>query len=250
VEDPLTDFNVNALGTLNVLGAARAQKNPPAILFTSTNKVYGKLSHLGVKESEKRYEFAELPEGAAESQPLDFYSPYGCSKGASDQYIRDYHRIYGMDTVVFRMSCIYGPHQFGTEDQGWVVHFVISSLLNRPLNIFGNGKQVRDILFVEDLVDAFINAANNLDKTSGEVFNIGGGARNSVSLLELIDILENISGNKIQTEFFDWRPGDQKVYISNIQKANKVFGWKPKFSSQQGIQKLYDWVKDNRALFG
>lgn len=249
VEDPRTDFEVNALGTLNVLEAARLSPERPSLLFTSTNKVYGKLAALGVRDTGTRYEFITHPEGVDEFQPLDFYSPYGCSKGAADQYIHDYSRIYDLKTVVFRMSCIYGPHQFGNEDQGWVAHFVISALLNRPIKIYGDGKQVRDILFVEDLVQAFSQAIENLDKTQGEVFNIGGGRKNSVSLLELLEMLEKITGTKIQTEFCDWRPGDQKVYITNIQKASEVFGWKPRISSTEGIQRLYDWVRENRTLF-
>ena len=249
VEDPRTDFEVNAGGTLNVLEAARLSTKQPAILFTSTNKVYGKLSDLGIRDTGTRYEFPSHPRGVDETQPLDFYSPYGCSKGAADQYIRDYSRIYGMKTVVFRMSCIYGPHQFGNEDQGWVVHFVISALLNRPIKIYGDGKQARDILYVEDLVDAFCQAEENINKTAGEVFNIGGGPENSVSLLELLEMLEKVTGNKIHTESYNWRPGDQKVYISNIQKAKDIFGWEPRVSSTEGIQRLYKWVRENRTLF-
>ncbi|MCX7001339.1 MAG: NAD-dependent epimerase/dehydratase family protein, partial [Candidatus Sumerlaeota bacterium] len=187
--------------------------------------------------------------GVDESQPLDFYSPYGCSKGAGDQYVRDYARIYGMKTVVFRMSCIYGPHQFGNEDQGWVAHFVISAIAGRPIMIYGDGKQVRDILFVEDLVEAFVRAAENLDKTAGEVFNIGGGAQNSISLLELLALLEQITGRKISTEYHDWRPGDQKVYVSNIKKAHRVFSWTPRIARESGIRLLYDWALANPHLF-
>ena len=249
VEDPRTDFEVNAFGTLNVLEAARISPLKPAFLFTSTNKVYGKLMSLGVREKQTRYLFAGLPRGVDESQPLDFYSPYGCSKGAGDQYIRDYARIYGMKTVVFRMSCIYGPHQFGNEDQGWVVHFVISALLNRAINIFGDGKQVRDILYVEDLTRAFELAAENIDSTAGEVFNIGGGVENSISLLELLDILEEITEGKTPVNFYDWRPGDQKVYITNADKAREFFGWKPEISSKEGIRKMTEWVNENRELF-
>ena len=249
VEDPRIDFDVNALGALNVIEAARKADPKPAVLFTSTNKVYGKLESLGVREADNRYVFTERPEGVDESQPLDFYSPYGCSKGAADQYIRDYFRIFGLRTVVFRMSCIYGPHQFGNEDQGWVVHFVISALLGKTINIFGDGKQVRDILFVEDLADAFFRAADQIELTAGQVFNIGGGPSSSVSLLELLDILEKITGEKIPTSSFDWRPGDQKVYISNIRKAGEVFDWRPRHTSEQGIHRLYEWVKDNRNLF-
>jgi CDP-paratose 2-epimerase len=249
VEHPRTDFEINALGTLNVLEAVRIQKNPPAVLFTSTNKVYGKLPNVECRENEKAYRFPSGMKGIDELQPLDFYSPYGCSKGAADQYIHDYSRIYGLKTVVFRMSCIYGPHQFGNEDQGWVVHFVISAILNRTLNIYGDGKQVRDILYVDDLVRAFHMAAENLDKSSGGIFNIGGGLSNSISLIELIEILREITGNEIPIQFFDWRPGDQKIYISNIQKAQDILDWKPEVSAKQGIMKLHAWVKDNQKLF-
>jgi CDP-paratose 2-epimerase len=249
VEDPRTDFEVNALGTLNVLEAARSLHNPPKVLFTSTNKVYGNLFNLDIEEMSKRYRFPRNMEGIDELQPLDFYSPYGCSKGAADQYIHDYSRIYGLKTVVFRMSCIYGPHQFGNEDQGWVVHFVISAVLNRPIKIYGDGKQVRDILYVDDLVRAFYMAADDSEKASGEIFNIGGGLPNSVSLIELIEILREITGKEIPVEFFDWRPGDQKIYISNIKKAGDVLGWTPEVSAKQGIAKLHEWVKANQKLF-
>lgn len=249
VEDPRTDFEVNALGTLNVLEAARLSDNPPAVLFTSTNKVYGNLLDFDIEETPKRYRFPHNMEGIHEHQPLDFFSPYGCSKGAADQYIHDYSRIYGLKTVVFRMSCIYGPHQFGNEDQGWVVHFVISAVLNRTIKIYGDGKQVRDILYVDDLVRAFYMAAENPEKASGEIFNIGGGLSNSVSLVELMEILRDITSNEIPTQFFDWRPGDQKIYISNIRKAKDILGWTPETSAKQGIAKLHEWVKDNQKLF-
>jgi len=249
VSDPRTDFEVNALGTLNILEAARLSRSSPAILYTSTNKVYGKMSSARVVKRKFRYELTSCPDGVDESQPLDFYSPYGCSKGAGDQYVRDYARIYGMKTVVFRMSCIYGPHQFGNEDQGWVAHFVISAIAGRPIMIYGDGKQVRDILFVEDLVEAFVRAAENLDKTAGEVFNIGGGAQNSISLLELLNLLEQITGRKISTEYHDWRPGDQKVYVSNISKARRIFGWTLRIARESGIRRLCAWVQENPRLF-
>lgn len=249
VSDPRTDFEINALGTLNILEAARLSRSSPAILYTSTNKVYGKMSSTRVVKRKLRYELTSFPDGVDESQPLDFYSPYGCSKGAGDQYVRDYARIYGMKTVVFRMSCIYGPHQFGNEDQGWVAHFVISAIAGRPIMIYGDGKQVRDILFVEDLVEAFVRAAENLDKTAGEVFNIGGGAQNSISLLELLALLEQINGRKISTKYHDWRPGDQKVYVSNIKKARRIFGWTPRIARESGIRRLCAWVQENPRLF-
>lgn len=249
VTDPRTDFEINACGAFNILEAARLSGNSPAVLFTSTNKVYGKMEDMEVVDRNERYELAKLPHGVDESQPLDFYSPYGCSKGTGDQYMRDYARIYGMKTVVFRMSCIYGYHQFGNEDQGWVAHFVLSALFGRSIKIYGDGKQVRDILFVEDLAEAFCRAAENLDKTAGQVFNIGGGTQNSISLLELLAILEQISVRKIPVEYFDWRPGDQKVYITNIARAKKIFDWEPRISREEGIRRLYDWARQNQNLF-
>src|SRR5262245_40595332 len=182
VEDPRTDYEINALGTFNVLEAARLSGRRPTVVFTSTNKVYGGMEDVAVVERTTRYEYRDLPDGVAESRPLDFHSPYGCSKGAADQYVRDYHRIYGLPTVVFRMSCIYGPRQFGNEDQGWVAHFLIAGLTEQPLKIYGDGKQVRDLLFVEDLVRALRLAAKKIDATAGQVFNIGGGPANSLSV--------------------------------------------------------------------
>ena len=249
VADPRTDFEINAGGAFNILEAARLSGNSPAVLFTSTNKVYGKMEDMEVVEKNGRYELAKLPQGVDESQPLDFYSPYGCSKGTGDQYMRDYARIYGMKTVVFRMSCIYGYHQFGNEDQGWVAHFILSALFGHPLKIYGDGKQVRDILFVDDLTEAFCRAAENLDQTAGQVFNIGGGTQNSISLLELISILEEISGQNIPVEYFDWRPGDQKVYVSNIARAKSIFHWQPRISREEGIRRLYDWAQKNQIMF-
>src|SRR5216683_121933 len=182
VTDPRTDFDINALGTLNVLEAARLGGRRPPIVITSTNKVYGELEQVAVVEERRRYRFADCPDGISEDQPLDFHSPYGCSKGAADQYVRDYARIYGLPTVVFRMSCIYGPRQFGTEDQGWVAHFIISALTGRPITIYGDGKQVRDVLYVSDLVRAFRLAVSRIDRTAGQVFNIGGGPANTLAV--------------------------------------------------------------------
>src|SRR5439155_5500887 len=195
VTDPRTDFEINALGTLNVLEAARLSSRQPIIVFTSTNKVYGALENLDVIEESSRYRFRRLPAGVSEVQPLDFHSPYGCSKGTADQYARDYARIYGLRTVVFRMSCIYGPRQFGTEDQGWIAHFIIAALTGQPITIYGNGKQVRDVLFVDDLVRAFCLATENIAATAGEVFNIGVGQPNTLSIWsEFGALLKNLKG--------------------------------------------------------
>ena len=250
VVDPRTDFDVNALGTLNVLEAARLSGHRPPIIFTSTNKVYGGLEKLDVVEEHDRYRFRDLPAGVAESQPLDFHSPYGCSKGAADQYTRDYARIYGLPTVVFRMSCIYGPRQFGTEDQGWLAHFIIAALTGRPITIYGNGKQVRDVLFVDDLVRALRLAAERIDTVAGEVFNIGGGPSNALSVwAEFSQYLQELNGEPVSARFDDWRPGDQPCYVSNTEKIGERLGWRPLVEKRAGISRLGAWVADNLALF-
>src|SRR5712671_7413693 len=225
VADPRLDFETNLAGTFNVLDAARRSGNRPFILFTSTNKVYGELGLGTPVISGKRY-VTPTQQGVAESQSLDFHSPYGCSKGAADQYVRDYARIYGLPTVVFRMSCIYGPRQFGTEDQGWVAHFIISALTGKPITIYGNGKQVRDVLFVDDLVRAFRLAVENIDTVAGEVFNIGGGPPNTLSIWsEFGELLRGLTSRTIPVEFEDWRPGDQPCYVSDTEKARSLLGW-------------------------
>jgi CDP-paratose 2-epimerase len=249
VAQPREDFAVNALGTFNVLESVRQSSNRPIVLYASTNKVYGKMEDVAVLEEEKRYMYKDFPGGISEEQRLDFHSPYGCSKGIGDQYVRDYARIYGLRTVVFRKSCIYGPRQFGIEDQGWVAWFVIASVLGKPITIYGNGKQVRDILFIEDLVRAYDLAVGHIDVTSGHVYNIGGGMTAAVSLLELLDELERIAGRAIARSFADCRPGDQPVYISNTARAKRDFGWEPRVSVREGLEKLYAWVAENRALF-
>src|SRR5712664_187187 len=211
VENPRADFEVNALGTLNVLEAARHSGRRAPIVFTSTNKVYGGLEDVGTVERETRYEFRDLSMGVPESRPLDFHSPYGCSKGAADQYVRDYHRIYGLPTVVFRMSCIYGPRQFGNEDQGCVAHFIIATQAGRPVTIYGDGKQVRDILYVDDLVDLMLMAVQNINRTAGQVYNVGGGPANTISVwAEFHELLAKRSGREPSVSFDQTRFGDQK----------------------------------------
>lgn len=250
VTDPQTDFQINALGTFNTLEAARASGNNPTFIYSSTNKVYGGMEDVKVVEGTSRFDYADLPQGAAETQPLDFHSPYGCSKGCGDQYVRDYNRIYGLPTVVFRQSCIYGLRQFGVEDQGWVAWFVIAAITGHPITIYGNGKQVRDILFVEDLLNAYDSALNNKEKASGQIFNVGGGRSNTISIwTEFAPILEKLLGKKIEVSWGDWRPGDQPVFISDIRKAHDILGWKPKVSAEEGIKRLFEWVKANRNLF-
>ena len=201
VKHPRQDFESNALGTFNALEAARLVGNDPIFVFASTNKVYGGMEEVNVVEKSTRYCYADLPFGIPETQPIDFHSPYGCSKGGADQYIIDYARIFGLKTVVFRQSCIYGTRQFGIEDQGWVSWFVIATTLNKPLKIFGNGKQVRDVLFVEDLIKCYELAIENIDKTSGNAYNIGGGPNYCMSLLELINYLEEFHGKKIEYSY-------------------------------------------------
>ncbi len=248
---PINDFEINARGIVNLLEAIREQDNPPPLLFTSTNKVYGGLEDLTFVSNGSRYYPAEAAieeNGISEQRPLDFHSPYGCSKGAADQYVIDYARTYNLPALVFRMSCIYGPHQYGNEDQGWVAHFAIRAIENKAVNIYGDGKQVRDILFVEDLVDAFLLAQKNIDKISGQAFNIGGGTRNTVSLLELLNTIGKFRGEEIPLSFGDWRPGDQHYYVSDIRKFGEATGWYPKHNVQQGVAKLYRWLCESRGL--
>lgn len=254
VKNPREDFEINALGTLNVLEAARLSSSDPTVIFTSTNKVYGNnVNLIALKEGKESYEFGDpkfsngVPENL--STDADEHTPYGSSKYAADLYVRDYAAVFGLKSVVFRMSCIYGLRQFGTEDQGWVAHFVISSIFNKPLIIYGDGKQVRDVLFVEDLVKAFEMATENINKTKGKAYNIGGGIKNTISLFELMSILEKLNSKKLTYSFSDWRPSDQKVYISDIRKAKNEFGWEPKISSEEGIKKLHSWIVSNKHLF-
>jgi len=250
VNDPRSDFEVNALGTFNVLEGIRRAGHKPTLIFTSTNKVYGGMENMVIEEQADRYIYRDYPNGVAESQPLDFHSPYGCSKGAADQYVRDYGRIYNIPTVVFRMSCIYGPRQFGTEDQGWAAYFVIASLLGWPITIYGDGKQVRDVLFVDDLVRAFVLATENIQTTAGQVYNIGGGADHTIAIWrEFGVILRDLVGFEVSVNFGDWRPGDQYVYISDSRKAERDFGWKPQISKLEGIERLLRWVQNNLDLF-
>lgn len=247
VADPRTDFDVNALGTLNVLEAVRQAKAPPRLLYTSTNKVYGGMEELEVHEVADRYEYRDLSSGVDERRGLDFHSPYGCSKGAADQYVRDYARIYGMRTIVFRMSCIYGPRQFGNEDQGWIAHFARAVLQGQPLRIYGDGKQIRDVLYVDDLIRAFFTAMEQSGTTAGEVYNIGGGPENTLSLLELVAQLQELTGREVPVTFHDWRPGDQRVYVSDTRKAAREFGWRPRVSRDEGVRRLVDWLSTDDA---
>ncbi|AIE86690.1 SDR family NAD(P)-dependent oxidoreductase [Fimbriimonas ginsengisoli] len=245
LESPIDDFERNARGTLNLLEEVRRQVTPPSLVFTSTNKVYGSLEDIPLVQSQTRYE-PESPltklRGIAETRPLDFHSPYGCSKGAADQYVLDYARTYGIPAAVFRMSCIYGPHQCGTEDQGWVAHFLLQALKGRPITLYGNGKQVRDILYVQDLVEAFGLLMGNIDRLTGQAFNMGGGPQNSISLIELLDLIEALHGTRPKTQMCDWRPGDQRYYVSDTAKFQEATGWTPVYSALEGVRNLYQWL--------
>ncbi|MBI2453288.1 GDP-mannose 4,6-dehydratase [Candidatus Peregrinibacteria bacterium] len=249
VTNPREDFEINAIGTFNLLEAMRETKSEAILLFSSSNKVYGGMEDIEIIERNGRYEYKNMPYGISETSLLDFHSPYGCSKGAADQYVRDYARIYSLKTIVFRQSCIYGYRQFGIEDQGWVAWFTIAALLGKPITIYGDGKQVRDVLFIDDLVRAFDMAIENISTTKGKIYNIGGGAENQMSLLELLGFLEKFMGTKIVHSFSNWRPGDQPVFVSDIRKAEKEFGWKPKVAVPEGVEKLEKWVKSHKELF-
>ncbi|MBL8055872.1 MAG: GDP-mannose 4,6-dehydratase [Anaerolineales bacterium] len=250
VNDPRADFEANALGTFNTLEAARAAGTQPIFIYTSTNKVYGGMEAAQIVERDGRYTFADLPLGVPETWPLDFHSPYGCSKGAGDQYVRDYHRIYGLPTVVFRQSAIYGPRQFGVEDQGWLAYFAICAALGKPLTIYGDGRQVRDLLYVDDLARAFELAVQHIDRAAGQVYNLGGGPERSLSIwTETRPLLEALAGRPLSVAYGDWRPGDQRVYLSDIRKAKAALGWEPQVAPAEGLRRLWEWIQANRALF-
>ena len=248
--DPMHDFEVNVGGALNLLEEIRAMESPPPLLFTSTNKVYGGLSDLELQTSGTRYQplDAALRTGINEDRPLDFHSPYGCSKGAADQYVLDYARTFGLPAVVFRMSCIYGLHQMGTEDQGWVAHFLIRAIEGKPIVLYGDGMQVRDVLFVEDLVDAFLLAQSNIHTLSGQAFNMGGGLGNTISLLELVELIGALHGEKPGLQLKEWRPGDQRYYVSDTRRFKAATGWAPKVNVRQGVERLYQWLLESRGL--
>ncbi len=250
VTNPRDDFAINALGTFNVVEAARASGRNPILIYASTNKVYGGMDDVNVVERGTRWEYENLPFGAPETQPLDFHSPYGCSKGTGDQYVRDYHRIYGLPTVVFRQSCIYGPRQFGIEDQGWVAWFVIAAVMGQPITIYGDGKQIRDLLHVSDLIQAYDLAVEKIDVAAGQVYNLGGGPANTLAIwTEFGPMLEELTGRKIPVGRGDWRPGDQKVFVADVRKAARDLGWSPKVSVEEGVRKLFEWVRENPNLF-
>jgi len=249
VRMPKEDFSINAFGTLNVLEAARKKSKNTAIVYCSTNKVYGEnVDKIKLIEKEKRYVYDGVP-GVDESMPTDLtgHTPYGVSKLVGDLYVQEYAHIYKMKTAVFRMSCTYGTRQFGFEDQGWVAWFIIASLFKKPITIYGDGKQVRDMLYADDLVDAF-NRFIKSDMESG-LFNIGGGEENTISLLEFLDELEGLTGKKPIFKFTDWRPSDQKVYVTDTSKLKNALGWKIKMNVKDGLSTLADWIKNNESYF-
>ncbi|HTI88698.1 MAG TPA: GDP-mannose 4,6-dehydratase [Alphaproteobacteria bacterium] len=247
LDNPREDFEVNGGGTLGVLEAVR-QHNPwVPVILASTNKVYGKLlDDWAIKLCRDRYVPCELRlvEGVAESAPLDFYSPYGCSKGTADQYVRDYARVFGMRTVVLRMSCIYGPRQFGNEDQGWIAHFLIKAIRGEPITIYGDGYQVRDGLYIDDAVNAWLAALDRIDVTRGRVFNLGGGPPNATSLREMMALIEDLRGQAPDVRYGPWRPGDQPWYVSNIRAIGEALGWAPRMSLRDGVRKLERWLAE------
>jgi CDP-paratose 2-epimerase len=250
VQDPRQDFEANALGTFNALEAARLVGDDPIFLYASTNKVYGSMEDVVIVPQDTRYWYADYPQGMPEERPLDFHSPYGCSKGAGDQYTRDYARIYGLRTIVMRQSCIYGYRQFGIEDQGWVAWFIIAALKGRQISIYGDGKQVRDVLFIDDLLDAYDAAVCTIDVSAGQVYNVGGGPENTMSIwAEFGPILAELMGQPVPVTFADWRPGDQRVYVSDIRKAGRELNWRPQVSVREGITRLFEWIRDNQQLF-
>ena len=251
LEDPLSDMETNLTGTLHVLEAVR-QTNPEcAVLFTSTNKVYGRLGSIPVCERHGRYEPENMKlaqSGVPEAQPLEFLSPYGCSKGAADQYVLDYAHSYNLKACVFRMSCIYGRHQLGSEDQGWVAHFLRQALKGNPITIFGDGKQVRDLLFVDDLVHAMRLALRNMSAAAGQAFNMGGGAANSTSLLDLIEEIRALTQGTVEVEWGRERLADQRWFVADTTRAREALGWTPSVSIRAGLRKLYDWYVERPSL--
>jgi len=206
------------------------------------------MENIKIEERNGRYFAVDYPNGIDENFNLDFHSPYGCSKGAADQYVRDYSRIYGLDTVVFRQSCIYGPNQFGIEDQGWVAYFCIQTMFDKEITIYGDGKQVRDVLYIDDLIDAYWLSYKNRKKVKGEIFNIGGGPQNQVSISEFIEYLKKKLNKPVRYKFSGWRPGDQKYFVSDNSKLYKYLNWTPKISMQNGVDKLIDWIEKNKHI--
>jgi len=251
MKDPISDFEVNCYGTLNILEAIRHSGRKIPLVFASSNKVYGPLNDVELTSDRLRYKPREQnfkSFGINETRPLQLQNPYSCSRGAAEQYVLDYAHTFKTPTVVLRMSCIYGPHQCGTDDQGWIAHFLTKAIKDQPITIYGDGKQVRDILYIDDLVDALLLAQKKLQDISGEALNIGGGATNTISLLELLQTIGHLQGKKPQIEFDVWRRGDQRYYVSDNTKFQRFSGWSPKVTSSEGIEKLYHWLLEAHGL--
>jgi CDP-paratose 2-epimerase len=249
--DPIDDYQVNIRGTLTVLEAVRRRSTNVPVIFASTNKVYGDLADIELSEEADRWTPADSDvraHGIPEKRPLDFHTPYGCSKGAADQYVLDYARSYGLPTAVIRMSCIYGPRQMGTEDQGWVAHFLIRALNGQPITIYGDGKQVRDVLHVDDAVATYLTVLRSIDRVSGRVFNLGGGPDNAISLRQLLRHIETLTGRPVETRFEDWRAGDQRYFVADARVARAALGLGPPKPWQQGIAELAEWLAEARGL--
>jgi CDP-paratose 2-epimerase len=249
--DPLSDFDVNARGTLNLLEAVRRSQGRRPMLFASTNKVYGDLADLAVELNGDAYapcDPAIARHGVGEDRPLRFYTPYGCSKGAADQYVLDYARTYGLPAAVMRMSCIYGPHQFGTEDQGWVAHFVMSALGGEPITIHGDGCQVRDILYIDDAVSAYLAAFRRIGEVKGRAFNLGGGPANAVSLQQVLKTIEEMIGRPVKVTYADWRPGDQRYYVSDTRRAMRLLDLPGPLPWRTGLVRLADWLRSRAGV--
>jgi CDP-paratose 2-epimerase len=243
---PRTDMEVNLLGTVNLLEAVRAQSRPVPVLYASTNKVYGDLPDIALDAIGDAYLPADSSlreRGIGETRPLDFHTPYGCSKGGADQYVLDYARSFGIPAAVMRMSCIYGPRQMGNEDQGWVAHFLIRALAGQPITLYGDGKQVRDILHVRDVVTVYRAALARIDEAAGRAFNIGGGPGNAVSLLQLLDHVGALLGRPVERSFQDWRPGDQRYYVSDTRRAVESLGLEPFLGWREGVADLMAWLR-------
>lgn len=247
--DPENDFDVNLRGTLHVLEAARRQSRKPPVIFASTNKVYGSLDDISLVRNGEAYvpEDARIrASGIGEDRPLSFYTPYGCSKGAADQYVLDYARFYGVPTCVLRMSCIYGPRQLGTEDQGWLAHFLYSVRAGRPISIYGDGRQVRDVLYVDDAVETYIAAWNRIDQVSGRAFNLGGGPKNAVTLLQVLSRIGELTGRTPELRFAEWRPGDQRYFVANTDRVGAALGLRPFLPWREGMARLATWIEAER----
>ena len=236
--DPMADFETNAAGTVRLLDAIRTSGSDPLVIYTSTNKVYGSLEDIPLREHPTRWAFRDTPAGIPETRPLDFHTPYACSKGAGDQYVRDYARVFGLRTVVLRQSAIYGPRQFGVADQGWVAWFVRAALLGRPVVIHGDGKQVRDLLYIEDLLDIYARVIERQDRAVGRIYNVGGGPSNTLSVLELVAMIEAKTGRRLNCTHGPARPGDQRVYVSDVGAATRDFGWCPRIGPEEGVGRL------------